>query len=67
MTLPFFTVGHSNRSLDDFLALLAPSTVARLVDIRTVPRSRANPQFDRATLPAAWTTAVAMACGRPRN
>jgi uncharacterized protein (DUF488 family) len=53
VTLPFFTVGHSNRSLDDFLALLAPSAVARLVDIRTVPRSRANPQFDGATLPPA--------------
>ena len=51
MTLPFFTVGHSNRSLEDFLALLRPPAVARLVDIRTVPRSRANPQFDKATLP----------------
>lgn len=53
MTLPFFTVGHSTRSLDDFVALLAPSAVARVVDIRTVPRSRANPQYDKATLPAA--------------
>ena len=53
MTLPFSTVGHSTRSLDDFVALLAPSAVARVVDIRTVPRSRANPQFDKAALPAA--------------
>ena len=53
MTLPFFTVGHSNRSLEDFLALLVPPAVARVVDIRTVPRSRANPQFDKAALPEA--------------
>ena len=44
------TVGHSNRSLEDFLALLKAHNVERLVDVRTVPRSRHNPQFNR--LPA---------------
>lgn len=46
MTLPFFTVGHSNRSLDAFLALLREAGVALVADIRKMPRSRANPQFN---------------------
>jgi uncharacterized protein (DUF488 family) len=50
MALPFLTVGHSNRSLDDFIALLRAADVALLVDIRTIPRSRANPQFNGDTL-----------------
>ena len=44
------TIGHSNRSIEDFLALLKAHGVQRLVDVRTVPRSRHNPQFNR--LPA---------------
>lgn len=47
------TVGHSTRPLAEFIALLKAHSVARLVDVRTVPRSRHNPQFDRDTLPAA--------------
>src|SRR6266566_395503 len=47
------TVGHSTRALADFIALLKAHAVARLIDVRTVPRSRHNPQFDRDTLPAA--------------
>jgi uncharacterized protein (DUF488 family) len=46
------TVGHSTRSLEDFIALLAAHAVTQLVDVRTVPRSRHNPQFNRETLPA---------------
>lgn len=53
MTLPFFTIGHSNRSLDAFAALLQEAGVELLVDIRTIPRSRANPQFNADALPAA--------------
>ncbi len=45
------TIGHSNKSLDDFISLLKAHGVERLVDIRTVPRSRHNPQFNRDTLP----------------
>ncbi len=48
-----YTIGHSTRTLDDFIALLRAHGIARLVDIRTVPRSRRNPQFDRDALPAA--------------
>ena len=47
------TVGHSTRPLPEFIALLKAHSVARLIDVRTVPRSRHNPQFDRDTLPAA--------------
>jgi uncharacterized protein (DUF488 family) len=46
------TVGHSNRSAGDFVRLLEAHGVKLLVDVRTVPRSRHNPQFNRETLPA---------------
>src|SRR5581483_97085 len=47
------TVGHSNRPLDEFLRLLKAHGVELLVDVRTVPRSRHNPQFNRDALPEA--------------
>ena len=47
------TIGHSTRESGEFLALLRGHGVARVVDVRTVPRSRHNPQFNRETLPAA--------------
>ena len=53
MTLPFFTIGHSNRSLEELVGLLREPGVDRVVDIRTIPRSRANPQFNTDTLPEA--------------
>jgi uncharacterized protein (DUF488 family) len=43
---PLFTLGHSNRSFDDLLDVLRSHGIAVLVDIRTIPRSRANPQFN---------------------
>jgi uncharacterized protein (DUF488 family) len=46
-------VGHSTRSIAEFIGLLTPHSVARLIDVRAVPRSRHNPQFGRDTLPAA--------------
>jgi uncharacterized protein (DUF488 family) len=45
-----FTVGHSTRSLDEFVHLLKVHGIRRLIDIRTIPRSRHNPQFNRETL-----------------
>jgi uncharacterized protein (DUF488 family) len=45
-----FTIGHSTRSLDEFVALLRSNGIRRVLDIRTVPRSRHNPQFNRETL-----------------
>jgi hypothetical protein len=47
------TVGHSTRPLAEFIALLKAHSVVRLIDVRTVPRSRYNPQFNRDCLPAA--------------
>ena len=41
-----YTVGHSTRSLDDFVEMLRHYGIARLVDVRTIPRSRHNPQFN---------------------
>ena len=41
-----FTIGHSNRSLEEFVELLTTHGITRLVDVRTIPRSRNNPQFN---------------------
>lgn len=51
MPLPFFTVGHSTRSIAEFVRLLQAAEVRLVADIRTVPRSRTNPQYNRDTLP----------------
>lgn len=51
------TVGHSTRALESFIELLQAHGVKRLVDVRTVPRSRRNPQFNRDTLPHALDAA----------
>jgi uncharacterized protein (DUF488 family) len=48
---PFFTIGHSTRSLAEFVELLRESNIELVVDVRTVPRSRTNPQFNKDTLP----------------
>lgn len=53
MALPFFTIGHSNRSLADFVALLHDSEVRLIVDVRAFPRSRTNPSFNEDALPRA--------------
>ena len=45
------TVGHSTRTLQEFVALLLHHGVHQLVDVRTIPRSRHNPQFNRDRLP----------------
>lgn len=50
-SLLVLTIGHSTRSLDDFISLLKDYNVGKLIDVRTVPRSRHNPQFNRETLP----------------
>ena len=51
MARPFFTIGHSTRTLSDFIELLKISDIETLVDVRSIPRSRTNPQFNRDTLP----------------
>lgn len=42
-----FTIGHSTRSIADFIRLLKAHGVQRVIDVRTIPRSRHNPQFNR--------------------
>jgi uncharacterized protein (DUF488 family) len=49
----FLTVGHSTHPLEAFAALVKDAGARRVVDVRTVPRSRTNPQYNRDTLPAA--------------
>ena len=44
---PIFTIGHSTRAIADFVALLRQVDVDLLVDVRSVPRSRAAPQCRR--------------------
>jgi uncharacterized protein (DUF488 family) len=51
MAQPFHTIGHGTRPLADFVALLRGAEVTLLVDVRTVPRSRTNPQYNRDVLP----------------
>jgi uncharacterized protein (DUF488 family) len=48
---PIFTIGHATRSVGELIALLRQNEVERLVDIRSVPRSRTNPQFNADALP----------------
>jgi hypothetical protein len=50
--LPFFTIGHSTRPIEAFVELLRAGQVAMVIDIRTVPRSRTNPQYNLDALPA---------------
>jgi uncharacterized protein (DUF488 family) len=53
---PFFTIGHSTRSTAEFVDLLQDSGIRQLADVRTVPRSRTNPQFNPETLSASLAT-----------
>jgi uncharacterized protein (DUF488 family) len=48
-----FTIGHSTRPIEEFLGLLKAHGVTRVIDVRTVPKSRHNPQFGRTELSAA--------------
>jgi uncharacterized protein (DUF488 family) len=50
---PFYTIGHSTRSITEFVDLLGSVEVTLVVDVRTVPRSRTNPQYNRDSLPDA--------------
>ena len=51
-SLVALTIGHSTRTIEEFVRLLQAHAVTRVVDVRTVPRSRHNPRFNRETLPA---------------
>ncbi len=49
--LRLWTVGHSTRTLEELIGILAAHRIEWLADVRSVPRSRRHPCFDRATLP----------------
>lgn len=46
MGIPFFTIGHSTHPVGEFIDMLAGLEIALVADVRTVPRSRTNPQFN---------------------
>jgi uncharacterized protein (DUF488 family) len=54
---PIYTIGHSTLPLEAFVAALHGAGVQALADIRTMPRSRTNPQYNFDTLPASLAAA----------
>ncbi len=51
--LTIYTVGHSTHTLEEFVEMLKAYKITLLVDVRTIPRSRHNPQFNKENLPPA--------------
>lgn len=51
------TIGHSNLPIEDFIGLLWSNEVSQVIDVRTMPRSRHNPQFNADTLAASLAAA----------
>jgi len=51
------TIGHSTRTLEEFIGLLRFHEATHVVDVRTVPRSRYNPQFNEDSLPGSLKNA----------
>lgn len=59
MTGTIYTIGHSNHTLERFIALLKQHGINALGDVRSEPYSRVNPQFNRDTLKAAlWKNGI---------
>jgi len=50
MGIIVYTIGHSTHPLDEFVAILQAHGIEQLIDVRTVPKSRHNPQFMRDAL-----------------
>src|SRR5688500_844791 len=50
---PVYTIGHSTRTIDEFVSLLRVGAISRVIDVRTIPRSRTNPQYILDRLPDA--------------
>ena len=47
-----YTIGHSTRAIDEFIALLAAHEITQLADVRTIPKSRRHPHFSKEALSA---------------
>ncbi|HEX4347158.1 MAG TPA: DUF488 domain-containing protein [Vicinamibacterales bacterium] len=58
MSLVVFTIGHSTRPIESFVRLLKAHGVTRVIDVRAIPRSRHNPQYDRRHLSPALRRAA---------
>jgi uncharacterized protein (DUF488 family) len=50
---PIYSIGHSTRPIEEFIAMLKARDIRTLADIRTIPRSRHNPQFEQDALAGA--------------
>jgi uncharacterized protein (DUF488 family) len=50
--MTIFTVGHSTHPIDEFIGILKAHGIKKLIDVRTVPKSRHNPQFNADALAA---------------
>jgi uncharacterized protein (DUF488 family) len=50
---PVYTIGHSTRTIEEFVSLLRVGAVSKVIDVRTIPRSRTNPQYNLDRLPDA--------------
>ncbi|MDA8150153.1 MAG: DUF488 domain-containing protein [Nitrospiraceae bacterium] len=55
---PVFTIGHGTRTLEEFIAILEEDGIQCVVDVRSIPRSRHNPQFNEDSLPSDLGTHV---------
>jgi uncharacterized protein (DUF488 family) len=53
MACCFYTIGHPTRPIGEFVDLLQDADVKLVADVRTVPRSRTNPQYNKDVLPGA--------------
>jgi len=57
MSLPFFTVGHSTRSIEEFIEVLQSTEIGLVIDVRRLPGSRRHPQFNEQALRESLGTA----------
>lgn len=64
--MTIYTIGHSNRPIEELLALLQKNGIDQLVDVRLFPGSRTNPQFGREELRQSLTTAGIAYLHEPR-
>lgn len=51
MSRPFYSIGHSTRTTEEFVSMLREARITIVADVRTVPRSRTNPQYNGDVLP----------------
>src|SRR6202043_2894270 len=65
-TATLFSIGHGTLPAADFVALLLGAKIERLVDVRTIPKSRHNPQFVRETLAETVTQSGVAYAWEPR-